>query len=403
MALVSPARVPGLLARWFAPRPAPRGMPYHRRVASPRLRVLRLRHDGGCGVAAAGQHGETSELPQSFDCARLRLPTGLVRGLAHDMGVSRPNGMQGAALLAAGRGQDVLVCAQTGSGKTLTFLLPMLARLAKLTRADSLKCRGGGSSSGSSNETNSTMAMAVTAAVKAVVVAPTEELVAQHAEVAHQLAQRMPHPPAVVTGVLSAAAAAAEWQRGRPVVLVATPAQLLALPPQFRLAESLEVVALDEVDALLCGPAGDSELSPVGRELLLTISRPDGVGAHPLSFVVSTGVSQCNVINLVTKLRKVQRTAPGSCSDTQRLQWLMATAYLDTAHSVLLSAHFPAAARVDQAAGDRAVLVPGLKQVFHYFGGGSSKESKLAAVLERASADPFLAVRDWPSVLAEIG
>lgn len=69
-------------------------------------------------LPGGGRHPPNSRLS--------RLPP---QGLAA-IGVAAPNATQAAALPLAAAGADVLVHAQTGSGKTLTFLLPLLARLA---------------------------------------------------------------------------------------------------------------------------------------------------------------------------------------------------------------------------------------------------------------------------------
>src|SRR5260221_14735479 len=69
-------------------------------------------------------------------------------------GYQQPTPIQEQAIPVVLRGEDVLACAQSGTGKTAGFLLPMLQRL------------GGGERGG----------------VRALVVAPTRELAAQIAE-----------------------------------------------------------------------------------------------------------------------------------------------------------------------------------------------------------------------------
>ena len=53
----------------------------------------------------------------------------LVAGLC-SVDIFAPNAIQANAIPLALSGRDLMVCAQTGSGKTLTFLLPILQRLA---------------------------------------------------------------------------------------------------------------------------------------------------------------------------------------------------------------------------------------------------------------------------------
>src|SRR4026208_2580217 len=52
----------------------------------------------------------------------------LLRGVK-ELGFKRPNPVQADAIPPAIEGRDLLACAQTGSGKTAAFLLPILHRL----------------------------------------------------------------------------------------------------------------------------------------------------------------------------------------------------------------------------------------------------------------------------------
>jgi superfamily II DNA/RNA helicase len=61
--------------------------------------------------------------------AALGVATALVTVLARD-GITAPRPIQAAVLPDALAGRDILGCAQTGSGKTLGFSLPLVARLA---------------------------------------------------------------------------------------------------------------------------------------------------------------------------------------------------------------------------------------------------------------------------------
>ena len=58
----------------------------------------------------------------------------LLRGV-RDLGFTRPTPIQTDAIPPAMAGRDVLACAQTGSGKTAAFLLPILHRLMDKPRA----------------------------------------------------------------------------------------------------------------------------------------------------------------------------------------------------------------------------------------------------------------------------
>ena len=54
----------------------------------------------------------------------------LARALRDEFAIFEPNELQAKALPIALEGRDLMVCAQTGSGKTLMFLLPCLEQIA---------------------------------------------------------------------------------------------------------------------------------------------------------------------------------------------------------------------------------------------------------------------------------
>src|SRR6266566_2528708 len=57
--------------------------------------------------------------------AQFKLHPDLLRGVK-DLGFTRPTPIQADAIPPALEGRDLLACAQTGSGKTAAFLLPIL-------------------------------------------------------------------------------------------------------------------------------------------------------------------------------------------------------------------------------------------------------------------------------------
>ena len=64
---------------------------------------------------------------------QLHLHSDLLRGV-RELGFIRPTPIQNEAIPAALAGRDLLASAQTGSGKTAAFLLPILHRLMNKSR-----------------------------------------------------------------------------------------------------------------------------------------------------------------------------------------------------------------------------------------------------------------------------
>ncbi|AMM24240.1 DEAD/DEAH box helicase [Variovorax sp. PAMC 28711] len=159
---------------------------------------------------------------------------GLVAALvsaATERGYATPTPIQTAAIPAILQGSDVLGSAQTGSGKTAAFSLPMLQRLAA-GQADPHP-------SGSRR-------------VRALVLVPTRELAAQVGEAIRALAQHLPQPMriAIVFGGVSINPQMMGLRGGADIV-VATPGRLLDLVAHNALKlSSVSTLVLDEADRL---------------------------------------------------------------------------------------------------------------------------------------------------------
>src|SRR5687767_6278890 len=162
-------------------------------------------------------------MPFSF----LGLSPALVRA-AGELGFATPTPIQAEAIPAALRGADLLGCAQTGSGKTAAFALPLLQRLEQGPQHTARRTR-------------------------ALVLVPTRELAAQVGEVIRSLAQHLPQRPkvAVVFGGVSINPQMMGLRGGADVV-VATPGRLLDLVQHNALKlGSVATLVLDEADRLL--------------------------------------------------------------------------------------------------------------------------------------------------------
>ena len=139
-----------------------------------------------------------------------------------------PTAIQAEAIPAALRGVDVLGCAQTGSGKTAAFALPILQRLAD-TRRDRPR------------------------RVHALILVPTRELAAQVGDTFRNLAQYLPEPLkiAVLFGGVSINPQMMGLRGGADIV-VATPGRLLDLVEHNALRlDEVNTLVLDEADRLL--------------------------------------------------------------------------------------------------------------------------------------------------------
>jgi ATP-dependent RNA helicase RhlE len=162
------------------------------------------------------------------------LSLGLLPALAHAaaaLGFSDPTPIQAEAIPVILRGADVLGCAQTGSGKTAAFVLPLLQQLQGLPARSRHRSR----------------------AVRSLIVVPSRELAAQVGEVVRRLAQALPVPPKVVVAFGGVSINPQMMAlRGGADVLVATPGRLLDLT-EHNAADlsAVHLLVLDEADRLL--------------------------------------------------------------------------------------------------------------------------------------------------------
>jgi len=163
----------------------------------------------------------------SFTDSRL---TPTLRDAIARAGYSTPTPIQAQAIEPILDGRDVIDCAQTGTGKTAAFAIPMLERL---TRADSLLARRGGGGP------------------RALVLAPTRELALQIAEAFDMLGGAQGVHTLVLIGGESMGPQLAGLQR-RPDVVVATPGRLADhLERRSLVLGAVRIVVLDEADRML--------------------------------------------------------------------------------------------------------------------------------------------------------
>lgn len=143
-----------------------------------------------------------------------------------EKGYSTPSPIQQQAIPAVLSGQDLMAAAQTGTGKTAGFTLPMLQNLLK----------------GQSARNNQ---------VRALVLTPTRELAQQVADNVSLYSKHLPLKSTVVYGGVKINPQMLKL-RGGVDVLVATPGRLLDLYQQNALKlDRLEILVLDEADRML--------------------------------------------------------------------------------------------------------------------------------------------------------
>ncbi|WP_372862766.1 DEAD/DEAH box helicase [Spongiibacter sp.] len=143
-----------------------------------------------------------------------------------DSGYTTPSPIQAKAIPAVLDGRDVMAAAQTGTGKTAGFTLPILEMLSKGKRAAPNQAR-------------------------ALILTPTRELAAQIGENVHKYGINLPLRSTVVFGGVKINPQMMKLRKGVDI-LVATPGRLLDLYQQNAVRfNELEVLVLDEADRML--------------------------------------------------------------------------------------------------------------------------------------------------------
>ncbi len=160
----------------------------------------------------------------SFD--QLGLSAAISRAVA-EQGYARPTPIQSAVIPVVLAGRDVMAGAQTGTGKTAGFTLPLLHRLS-----EQMPARGA-------------------RPVRALILVPTRELAAQVEESVSQYGRHLPLRSTAVFGGVNINRQISTLKRGVDV-LIATPGRLLDLSRQNCVDLSgVEILVLDEADRML--------------------------------------------------------------------------------------------------------------------------------------------------------
>ncbi|MEQ8514222.1 MAG: DEAD/DEAH box helicase [Chromatocurvus sp.] len=143
-----------------------------------------------------------------------------------EKGYTSPSPVQEKAIPLVLAGHDLMAAAQTGTGKTAAFVVPMLQRLAEGNRSRDRQ-------------------------IRALVLTPTRELAAQVHQSAVDYGARSELSASVVFGGVKINPQIAKLKRGTDI-LVATPGRLLDLHQQGAVAfDRVEILVLDEADRML--------------------------------------------------------------------------------------------------------------------------------------------------------
>ena len=152
----------------------------------------------------------------------LGLSEALLQDLA-DAGFAAPTPIQAQAIPPALAGRDVIGCAQTGTGKTAAFVIPIIERLALLPKGQP----------------------------QALILAPTRELALQTLATIEKLGRTRRISATVIVGGADMQAQV-RGLRQRPDIVVATPGRLLDhMWNGTILLSSIKMLVLDEADRML--------------------------------------------------------------------------------------------------------------------------------------------------------
>ena len=161
--------------------------------------------------------------------AQLGLIPPLAQAVA-DLGYEKPTPIQEQAIPLVLGGRDLMGGAQTGTGKTAAFALPILQRLAPQASTSTSPARH---------------------PVRALILTPTRELAVQVYESFRDYGKHLPLRSTVVYGGVDMNAQIAELRRGVEV-LVATPGRLLDhVQNKTVMFNQVSVLVLDEADRML--------------------------------------------------------------------------------------------------------------------------------------------------------
>jgi ATP-dependent RNA helicase RhlE len=179
------------------------------------------------GILALNTHTHSTSAPQILaDFASLNLVEPLMQAVT-ESGYTKPTPIQAQSIPALLEGHDLLGLAQTGTGKTAAFVLPMLQRMMANRKQPQPK------------------------SMRALILTPTRELAVQINDSIKTYGRHLPLRSTVIFGGVGSVPQVNTMRRGIDFV-VATPGRLLDLMNQGHVTlSSVEFFVLDEADRML--------------------------------------------------------------------------------------------------------------------------------------------------------
>jgi superfamily II DNA/RNA helicase len=241
----------------------------------------------------AAEFVQEAEMEIKHSFSDFNLPPVLLNNV-NAKGFSKPTPIQDQAIKPGMNGQDVLGLANTGTGKTIAFVLPLLTKLAQ-----------------NPDQT-------------ALIVAPTRELAVQIRDETRDLSQGMSLYPVLLIGGANIHRQMQDLQR-KPRIYIGTPGRLKDLHERRKLdLTRTQTVVLDEMDRMLdMGFVKDItyllSLLPEKRQTLLFSATIDnrveqiaaGFMRQPIKISVKTGDTARNVeqdvVRVSGKVAKVEK------------------------------------------------------------------------------------------------
>ena len=196
---------------------------HHARIANSNLPNISLTACVLCLHYKATLRVSTQRHTKEFmNFSQLGLAPAQVRS-CESLGYTEPTPIQKQAIPVVLRGEDLIGCAETGTGKTAAFLLPIIQRITESSRPG----------------------------VRVLVLAPTRELALQIEKMYGELNPVKRNRCVTIMGGASASRQV-DGLRKHPSVVIATPGRLLDLMERRSVDLSfVEVLVLDEADRML--------------------------------------------------------------------------------------------------------------------------------------------------------